>query len=271
VLGGGGVTGIAWEVGVLVGLAGAGIDLTLADAVIGTSAGAFVGAALASGYDLERLFAAQLEPPGNEISATASDELYGEWAEAFAAGGDDRRAVGAALGRIARARPEPVPTSARRRVVERRLVTTEWPATLLVTAIDADSGELTVFDRDAGVALLDAVSASGAVTGIWPLVRIGDRAFTDGGMVSSANAFLAEGYDRVVVVAPIPDGRGQIPGAIEDVAALGGRARSTLITPDEGSISAIGPNALDPERRSPAAIAGREQGDRFAAEVSAVW
>jgi hypothetical protein len=57
VLGGGGVTGIAWEIGVLSGLADGGVDLR-ADAVIGTSAGAFVGAALASGTELEALFAA---------------------------------------------------------------------------------------------------------------------------------------------------------------------------------------------------------------------
>jgi len=35
VLGGGGVTGIAWEIGVLAGLAAAGIDLMKANVVIG--------------------------------------------------------------------------------------------------------------------------------------------------------------------------------------------------------------------------------------------
>ena len=44
VLGGGGVTGIAWEVRVLAGLRSAGVDLN-ADAVFGTSAGSFVGVA----------------------------------------------------------------------------------------------------------------------------------------------------------------------------------------------------------------------------------
>ena len=52
VLGGGGITGIAWEIGVLAGLAEAGVDLTGADLVVGTSAGSVVGAQLTSGADL---------------------------------------------------------------------------------------------------------------------------------------------------------------------------------------------------------------------------
>lgn len=63
VLGGGGVTGIAWELGILRGLADAGIDLTTADTVIGTSAGSVVGAQVTSGRSIEELYDAQLEPP----------------------------------------------------------------------------------------------------------------------------------------------------------------------------------------------------------------
>src|ERR1700759_1084042 len=44
VLGGGGVTGIAWETGLIAGLAGLGIDLAAADVIIGTSAGRLGGA-----------------------------------------------------------------------------------------------------------------------------------------------------------------------------------------------------------------------------------
>ncbi|OZM72793.1 hypothetical protein CFN78_14365 [Amycolatopsis antarctica] len=44
VLGSGGITGIAWELGVLAGLAERGVDLGTADLVVGTSAGAVVGA-----------------------------------------------------------------------------------------------------------------------------------------------------------------------------------------------------------------------------------
>src|SRR5512141_2917556 len=70
VLGGGGVTGIGWEFGVLAGLADRGLELSRgspADVVIGTSAGSVVGAQVASGADLEEAFARQLLPPVREL------------------------------------------------------------------------------------------------------------------------------------------------------------------------------------------------------------
>ena len=69
VLGGGGITGIAWEIGVLAGLAEAGVDLTGADLVVGTSAGSVVGAQLTCGAELETLYERQLEPPTEEKAA----------------------------------------------------------------------------------------------------------------------------------------------------------------------------------------------------------
>ncbi len=140
------MTGIAWEVGLLAGLSAAGVDLAEADAVIGTSAGAFVGAALASGHEMERMFATQSEPADTERAAAASEKIQAAWYDAFATGGEDRQKVGAAFGRIGKAYPEPVPRAVRRAVVQARLVTTQWPASLRVTAIDADTGELHVFD-----------------------------------------------------------------------------------------------------------------------------
>jgi NTE family protein len=269
VLGGGGVTGIAWEIGALAGLTASGVDLTKADAVIGTSAGAFVGAAVASGYDLETLAAAQPEPQPDEISVAASQETIAAWFNAFGAG--DATSVGAAFGEIAKANPEPVSTQARRRVVESRLVTTEWPTSLKVTAVDADTGELHLFDHTTGVALIDAVAASGAVPGVWPLVRIEGRSWIDGGMVSSANARLADGYQRVIVLAPMPTGYGSIPGVEDDVAVMQKDASVCLLSPDEDSVQAIGPNPYDPDRRGPAAIAGRLQGTRMATTIASVW
>ena len=61
VLGGGGVTGIAWETGLIAGL---GIDLAAADVIIGTSAGSLVGTDIACGQDLEALYQAQLRAAG---------------------------------------------------------------------------------------------------------------------------------------------------------------------------------------------------------------
>ncbi|MDR9855296.1 patatin-like phospholipase family protein [Paenibacillus sp. VCA1] len=271
VLGGGGVTGIAWEVGVLAGLLESGVDLYRSDAIIGTSAGAFVGAALASRYDMNKLFAEQLESNPAEISVTASNELMQAWYQAFATGGSDPQKVGAEFGLIAKINPSPVSPEQRRNVVESRLMTKTWPPHLRVTAIDADTGELHAFDHQSGVSLLDAVSASGAVPGIWPLVSIGGRIWTDGGMVSTTNARLAEGYERIVILSPMPKGFGSIPGAEEDAADMRASAEVYLITPDERSVAAIGPNPYDPTRRDVTAIAGREQGRNMAEAVLAMW
>src|SRR5438105_8572480 len=62
VLGGGGVAGVAWELGILTGLHDAGVDVRGADIIIGTSAGSVVGAQIASGTGLESLFTSQLIP-----------------------------------------------------------------------------------------------------------------------------------------------------------------------------------------------------------------
>ncbi len=61
VLGGGGPVGIAWEVGLAAGLAEGGVRLADANRIIGTSAGSFAGAALASGRPAEALVRAQVE------------------------------------------------------------------------------------------------------------------------------------------------------------------------------------------------------------------
>ena len=78
-----------------------------------------------------------------------------------------------------------------------------WPEKrLVVTAVDTGDGTFRALDADSGVALVDAVAASCAVPLVWPPVTIGDRRYMDGGMHSIANAGLAAGCDRVLVVAP---------------------------------------------------------------------
>jgi NTE family protein len=259
VLGGGGVTGIAWEIGVLVGLADGGADLH-ADAVFGTSAGAFVGAALASGADLETLFAAQQREAHDEPVVRLPKRVFAAWVWAYIRGSRNPQRTGARLGAIARRRRPIIPPEQRRRTVESRLTTSDWPEALRVTAINAVTGELRVFERSDGASLVDAVSASGAVPGISPPVEIDGQLWIDGGMVSPANARLAEGFDEVLVIAPMTRGPGGLPSAEQDAKALSSRASVQLIAPDEASKTAIGPNIYDASRRAEAATAGRAQG-----------
>jgi NTE family protein len=163
-----------------------------------------------------------------------------------------------------------MPEAQRRTVIEARLPRYEWPERrMLVTAVDAESGEFTVFSRDSGVNLVDAVGASCAVPGVWPPVTINGRRYMDGGVRSAANLDLADGYERVVVLAPITAGAGPIASVAAQAARLS--ATVAVVSPDKRAKQAIGRNALDPARRAQAARAGREQAADVASVVAAVW
>jgi NTE family protein len=272
VLGAGGEAGIAWEVGLLAGLAERGVDLTAADLIVGTSAGAGVAARINSGVTLAELYEMQLAPADGEIVAEFGPRTIAKyiWAVAPARRNPVRARI--RLGRMAlRSRTEPA--AERRAVVAARLGTHDWPAgNLLITAVDADTGELTTFDSGSGVDLVDAVGASCAVPGIWPPVTINGRRWMDGGMRSPANADLAAGYDRVVVVAPITRGLKPMPSAIDQATELARSCQAVaLLAPDAVSIAAFGRNLLDPRTRAPSARAGYAQAAAVRADVAAVW
>ncbi|MFD3544475.1 patatin-like phospholipase family protein [Streptomyces sp. NPDC058655] len=272
VLGGGGLTGVGWECGILYGLARAGVDLTTADLVVGTSAGSVVGAQLTSGLlTAQELYERQLGDPGGELPARLGAGLVARYALAMARSRDAkayRRRVGAlALAADTGSEDE------RRAVLRARLVSHEWPARrLVVTAVDALSGELRAFDREGGEGLVDAVSASCAVPGVWPPATVGGRRFIDGGIRSATNADLAAGYARVVVIAPMSLGGGLVPSPAAQAARLReAGARVLLITPSAAARKAFGRNVLDPARRDPAARAGLAQAAEHAVGARAVW
>ena len=269
VLGGGGVTGVAWEIGVLAGLADAGVDLSAADLVVGTSAGSVVAAQFANGLPIEDMYARQLAGPGAEVAARMGTGAMLRWLAALVTTRDPRKAR-VRIGRMALA-ARTMSEAERRAVIEARLPVRDWPERrLLITAVDAVSGEFRAFDRDSGVSIVDAIGASCAVPGVWPPVTIGGRRWIDGGARSAANVDLAAGCAHVVVLAPLAGGIGPAPSVGRQVRALRGAAVA-VVSPDAAAKEAIGRNALDPARRGPAARAGRDQAARAAAAVAAAW
>jgi NTE family protein len=273
VLGGGGITGIAWETGMVAGLADAGLDLTSADLVVGTSAGSVVGAQLTSGTPVEDLFAGQLEPPSRERVARLGRRTLARYGVAMLRSRRDDVAFRRRIGALACAAADAglTPTEAERRAaIASRLPATEWPdRRLVITAVDAGTGEFTRFTRTSGVELVAAVGASCAVPGVYPPVTIDGRRYVDGGMRSGSNADLAAGYDRVVVLAPLPRGFG--PMTSVDAQVTGLVSRVAVVSPDEAARKAIGRNVLDPAARAAAARAGRRQAADVAARVAEVW
>ena len=184
VLGGGGVAGIAWITGLLAGLAETGDDVTGADVLIGTSAGAAVAAQLGSGLPLAELLARQTDPElqAAEIPAGVSLDKLAAEIGASLAGVTTPEQYLRRIGAYALA-ARTVPESARRAVIESRLPGHEWPGRVIrLTAVDAHTGELQVFDRESGAGLVDAVAASCAVPGVWPAVTIDGHRYVDGGV-----------------------------------------------------------------------------------------
>jgi NTE family protein len=270
VLGGGGVTGIAWETGLLFGLAEAGTDLTSADLVVGTSAGSIVGAQILSRVSLKDLYNTQLAEPTKEIAAKMGTITLLRFAMAMLRPGSDQQGR-ARLGHAA-LRARTAPESERLAVIQQRLPSDSWPERrLLVTAVDAETGETRVFDRDGGVPLLEAVAASCAVPLVWPPISIDGRRYVDGGVRSITNADLAVGCDRVVVVAPATFALRRSSRIENQLASLGTGIRSVVISPDSEARQAIGRNVLDPGHRVGSARAGYAQSASVAESVAAVW
>lgn len=269
VLGGGGITGIAWELGILTGLAREGVDLTDADTVVGTSAGSVVGAQLGSAVPMEELYAAQLEPPDAELGGRLSRIAALKLVPPYVLPGSGRQKL-ARVGRVARAAHAPGSID-REAVIRARLPVHAWPdRDLRITAVDATSGEFTVFTPKSGVDLVQAVAASCAVPTVWPPVRVAGRTYMDGGMRSTANVDVAAGAERVVVLAPLPRSFSRRTSIRAQLGEVGPRAWS-VVTPDADALAAFGKNLLDPSRRAVAAEAGLRQSRDLVAQLRGVW
>jgi NTE family protein len=270
VLGRGGVTGIAWMTGLLAGLAEAGVRLDDADLMVGTSAGSVVGAQLRLGVPLKDLYETQLADPAGEIPARMGPGFYVRFIGTALFAGSDEKAR-ARIGRAA-LRTKTVPEAERLAAIRTRLSSDQWPeGRLKVVAVDAETGEPAIFDRDGDATVLEAVAASCAVPIIWPPISIRGHRYVDGGVRSIANADLATGCERVVVLAPATFAMRRSGRIGTQLASLGPQVRSLVISPDAESKRAIGSNVLDPARRPASARAGHAQAATVAEAVNSTW
>jgi len=276
VLAGGGVAGIAWEIGVLYGIEeiDPGLSATIlgADVVVGTSAGATVAAQITSGVPLAALFAAQVEETTPELDVSVDmGELVARFAAATA-GSRSPDELRRRIGDLATSTAT-VDESSRRAVIEARLPCWQWPDRIVsIVAVDVETGEEVVFDRHCGVSLVDAVAASCAVPGVWPPVTIAGRRYMDGGVRSSTNADLAAGCSRVLVVSPAPPDAPTIgTSSLADEIAKCRPAPVTVVSADTASMAAFGTNPLSPATRKPSAEAGRRLGRQQAALLAGSW
>jgi NTE family protein len=276
VLAGGGLAGIAWEIGVLLGIQDVEPDATArilddSTTLLGTSAGAAVAAQLAGGTPLQDLFDAQLSDETSELFVDINLTEFGAMMANALGSASSPEAARRRMGEIA-LNADTVSPAERRAAIAGRLPVKTWgDRDLRVIAVDAESGEPHIFTRGSGVDLVDAVAASCAIPGIWPVVLIGGHKYMDGGMRTVANADLAAGASRVLVLVPsteqTPMGRAIAQAELDALAP----APYSVVYADAASLAAFGLNPLDPGVRKPAALAGRERGRSVAAEVAAFW
>lgn len=272
-LAGGGIAGIAWETGILQGIADESPDtadaLLASDVLVGTSAGSTVSAQLSSGLSLETLFERQVGASSAELDPGVSiDSVTDLFVKAVLTPGATKAQKLQQIGAVA-LDTVTIDPAVRRQVIEQRLPSHDWPdRDLRISAVDIDTGELVTLDRNSGVSLVDAVAASCAVPAVWPVVTIGGRRFMDGGIGSAVNMALAADCDSVVAL--VPQGRSTPSpfgaGAAQEVDGFDGR--SLGIFADDDALAAFGTNPLDPQCRVPSAQAGRAQGRRVAADVA---
>ena len=264
VLGSGGATGVAWELGVLTGLSRAGVRLD-ADLVVGTSAGALVAAWLTTSgavpeldetrreragrigpTHVARLVAAQLHPSRRHALAWLGARAMSAWTPGAEAGWVDR--VGEGLSGLA------------------------WPASLVIVATDATSGRPAFFSAGQPADLAAAVAASCALPGVFPAVRIDGRLHFDGGLRSPANLDVAADADVLIAVAPLSAAVRANRRPVRQAAHLArSGVRVVLIEPDLAGRVALGPDLLAPGRSERAFAAGLEAGTRHAEEALAAW
>ncbi|HET7800454.1 MAG TPA: patatin-like phospholipase family protein [Humibacillus xanthopallidus] len=302
VLAGGGAAGNAWQIGLVAGLCEVGIDLTEADLIVGTSAGSTVAAQITSGTRPPELYAAILAEVSQPRSRTGggsegragvrsrgaagaggvSGPSYLEWSDAIIAASesaaDMRRRMGAAaLERDASGGADGADSAAGARwrdIVAARLPSNDWPRQrVLITAVDARTGEPVVFDRQSGVDLVDAVAASTSAMAPYP---IGEDRYLNGGYRRSENADLAAGYERVVVLSPF-SGRSRMPAGwgmdlatqVDELRAGGSQVETVF--PDAGAGDVFDANALDPSTRPQAARGGYEQARVLTDRLADIW
>lgn len=258
VLGCGAAVGFAWSVGALSRVEETlGWDARTADAIIGTSAGSELAAMLGAGYSVADLVSALEGAP--DAPAVIADHLaagpglvpavpgLGLTAPAYAAlvSRRDLDVLAAVAGLLPKGRGDA--TWLRSIGNELGQPWVSHPRTWLVAA-DRANGERVAFGApgspptDVGT----AIAASWAVPGLFPPVKIGKRAYVDGGVVSptSADLLVPLGLDEVVILAPMCSAGGAKGRGLSRIERIVRRAMTKRLDQEVGLLEAAGTRVM---------------------------
>lgn len=280
VLSGGGDRAIAWQTGVLAGLADAGLDGRAAGTILG-SAGSIAAARLAAGLD-PRAEARQIadEPPVavpgqlRRAVSEAAPKLKGiMWGAENAVDEAERRRR---AGRFALRWRGVLSVEAHVAREARRLPEVEWPPSLYLAAVEVETGERVIFDESSGVGLAEGVAAARAIPGLVEPVEVGGRRVIDAALDSATNCdLLPDGLELAIVIVATP--ARTRPGSLGDLwnkaleaerSALAARwVRVVVVHASAGAAEAMGDDLMSVAGAARAVAAGRGQGAELGAEV----
>jgi NTE family protein len=283
VLGGGGPVGIAWESGIAAGLKQGGVDLTIADFFIGTSAGSFVGSQLSGGRDPISLAEAQIglgrggndsrqsRPGGPAPDMTALMRVMAKIPQDREPPLDVMKEVGAFSMGAVNALPEAEFIKTFGGIARED---TPWPERFACTAVDCENGEFKLWTHKDEIPLGHGVASSCSVPGIFAPIRIKDRLWMDGGMRSGTNADKAAAHKRVLIIAVVPAAgreasKPRLEREMAAIRAAGGEVE--LIIPDDTSAETFGVNLMNASRRADNTEAGMRQGRIEAERLKRFW
>jgi NTE family protein len=264
VLGGGGPLGVGWQAGLLTALIDAGVPITDADFVVGTSAGSIVGAQLTTGRPLADLMRpiSESAPWRTEGDGETPDlaEMLATRNPADATPEADWVAHFAFLGGA------------------------NWPKSFHCTAFSLASGNFAIWDASSGVDLPRAVASSCTVPGLVSPVTISGESWIDGGARDALNADLAIGHDAVIAVSCMalepPEGAmpdllaALLPGIsqrIDDLRASGSAVEVVEPSEEFGELSGWGRYLMDVSRTAAAFDAGLRQGKEEIKRARRLW
>lgn len=249
VLGPGGPAGTAWMAGLAEGLRREGVDLSAADLIVGTSAGAIVGAILASGEGL-----------GGHVR-TDPDRL----AEVLATLGDPGLERAEALRRAGRLAVTASTGTQEAAITRMRFLVgaAQWPdRPLLIPPVDAETGEAMIWDRHGAASLPQAVAASTAFPATAPPITIDGRRYLDGALRAGTSLDLAGDARMVIAAEPMAHGY--------DTSSTAADAQEVVqLVPDADAIKAFGPDLTDITAWGPAYQAGVRQAPSAADRIRA--
>jgi NTE family protein len=279
VIGGGGFVGIAWEIGVFKALEDGGASLKKVSAVIGTSAGALVGAQYFSGRDIDVMFREQ-HHPGWLVHV--SKLVQSKKAKPFTDKQNDeesKREQKVRLGRSAIESRSFLPQSLYIKMVQKVIKVKGWPQDVnyMPTTTDCETGDLKLWRQSDSIPFIRAVAASCCVPNILPPVTINGRRYVDGGCgsVNNFDKIIETGIQKAIFIGPfggehspeIGQERRKLSKEIEQVKQAG--IDALVITPSAKLAESCGLDILNPALSPAAAECGLADGRDIAGKVKA--